>query len=130
MWRGIFPGSLLQQAGVAEGDFIDSINGYPLDAYGETSVSGVRTSCRSMRCLTGWRLVSQVALQFCHDGEKKSASLPLIPSPIDRFAIVILVWKKLIYELVGGLALMDLSLNNLDAFVQGRATGLSSLNVL
>ena len=111
----VFPGSLLQQAGVVEGDIIDSINGYSLDAYGETSVEWSEDKLPINALLNRMEIGQQVALQFYHDGEKKTASFAFSPV-VDRPIRHRYPWfEKVDYELFGGMALMDLSLNHLTA---------------
>jgi S1-C subfamily serine protease len=114
----VFPGSLLQQAGVAEGDIIDSINGYLLDAYGETSVEWSEDKLPINALLNRMDIGQQVSLQFYHDGEKKSASFAFNSVTARPIRHRYPWFEPVDYELFGGLSLMDLSLNNLDALAK------------
>jgi S1-C subfamily serine protease len=114
----VFPGSLLQQAGVVEGDIIDSINGYPLDPYGETSVEWSEDKLPINALLNRMEIGQQVTLQFYHDGQEKTVSFAFKPVD-DRPIRHRYPWFEHVdYELFGGMVLMDLSLNHLDALAK------------
>jgi len=112
----VLPGSLSDIAGIHEGDMLYELNGYSIDAYGESTMPshfGRATIHDIIACLkTGqkicmaiYRLGVRIEFSFLY-----SVQAPL---PIRTFYPG---YEPIDYEIMGGLVLMPLSDNHMEAF--------------
>lgn len=111
----VYPGGLFEKAGLQHGDILCEFDGFPIDSYGEIvvpwSYDKISLSELASRILPG----RSVSLVLFRAGEKITVSCPITrenPFAIrKRFPL----FEPIEYEIVGGLVLMDLSENHLDA---------------
>lgn len=112
----VFKDSLLEKAGIQDGDVLYAINGYKIDLYGETNVPWSEDKISIVALLNRFELGQKIELEvyrteqklnFCFNFELTN------PLPIRQFYPE---FEKIDYEAIGGMVVMQLSLNHIPKF--------------
>lgn len=112
----VYKDSLLERAGVQEGDMIYMVNGYEFDLYGETNVPWSEDKIPMIALLNRFELGQKINLEIYRTGQKLNFSFDfdlVDPLPI-RYCFP--EHEKVDYEIVGGMVLMQLELNHIQKF--------------
>ena len=109
----VFKGSLLEKAGVHEGDMLYAFNGFRLDAYGETNVPWSLDKVSLYDLVSRMKVGDKAQLIIYRNGERKDITFAveyLQPFSIrQRFPD----YEPIEYDMLGGLVVMDLADNHL-----------------
>lgn len=115
----VYRGTLLDRAGVCAGDVLYEVNGYELDCFGEVEVAWA-TDARvsTMDLLNRYTIGDSLRLVFYRKGERREVTVMLDDSftlPVRR---VFPDFEKIEYEIFGGLVIMPLSINVINALLE------------
>lgn len=115
----VFPGTLLEKAGVQPGDVIYEINGYQLDMYGDVTVEwSTDKKVSAFDLLNRYGIGDSLHLVLYRNGKKHEATLTLdtqFQLPIRRMYPE---FEEIDYEVVGGVVVMPLSINGISAILE------------
>ncbi len=109
----VYKGSLFDSAGIHAGDMLYSVNGYIFDLYGETNVDWSEDKVPISALLNRFSLGEQIEVIFYRNGveHKASFTFDLVPSlPVCKHYPE---FEKIKHEIIGGMVVMELSLNHL-----------------
>ncbi len=110
----IYKDSLLEKAGINAGDMIYEINGYKVDLYGEMNVPWSEDKVPLAALLNRLELDEQIQIELYRHGAKKEFLVDFShtkPLPIRTYYPE---YEKIDYEIIGGMVIMELTLNHLD----------------
>jgi serine protease Do len=108
--------TLLEKAGVEDGDMIYEINNNKIDLYGEMNTSWSEDKIPVIALLNRFTLGQDVNLVVYRGGEHKRVSFKfdlVDPLPIRFFYPE---YEKIDYEIIGGMVIMQLTLNHVEKF--------------
>jgi serine protease Do len=111
----IFKNSVLEKAGILEGDVITEIDGHKLDYYGETVVNWSEDKVSLSDLLSRKTAGDKVTFVLHRKGQRKVISFNLEPrfsQPI-RFIYPEFERECIDYEVLGGLLIMELRVNHI-----------------
>ncbi|MBY0353009.1 trypsin-like peptidase domain-containing protein [Candidatus Babeliales bacterium] len=112
----VYQNTLLEKAGLQEGDMLYGINEHVLDLYGEANVSWSEDKVPLVSLLNRFKLKQKLTLNFYRRGKKMSVSFDFTlqePLPIRKFYPG---YETIDYEIIGGMVVMELTQNHLDIF--------------
>jgi len=110
----ITPGTLLHKAGIRIGDMIYRINNLAIDGHGEMNVPWNKEEKISLvSYLARLKIGQKIDIEFYRNGVQKKISF--VFNHCDRPAICQRYpgYEKIDYEVIGGMVVMDLTLNHL-----------------
>jgi serine protease Do len=111
----IFKGSVLERAGLLEGDVVTEVDGHRLDYFGETNVNWSEDRVGLIDLLSRKTVGDKVTFLLYRQGQQKVLSVniePRIMQPI-RFVYSEFEKESIDYEVLGGLVFMELRINHL-----------------
>lgn len=111
----IFKDSVLERAGMLEGDVVTEVDGHRLDYYGETNVNWSEDRVGLIDLLSRKTVGDKITFLLYRKGQQKVISLnlePRINQPI-RFVYSELEKSRTDYELIGGACFMELAINHI-----------------
>ncbi len=112
----IYKKSLLERAGVQEGDMIYQMQGYDLGLYGDVNVPWCEDKTTLSTLINRFNIGEKISLTIYRKGIKKELSLTLDilePLPIH---ISFPFYDIIDYEIIGGMVIMQLTLNHIAQF--------------
>jgi serine protease Do len=112
----VFKDSLLEKAGVLAGDMIYKINGYKIDLYGEISVPWSEDRVPLVALLNRLVLDEPLQIKLYRNGKKKKILLNFSQTTQLPIRMYYPEYEKIDYEIIGGMVIMELTLNHLDVF--------------
>ncbi|MFH1831842.1 MAG: trypsin-like peptidase domain-containing protein [bacterium] len=112
----VFKNTLLEKAGIQAGDMIYSINSRVFDLYGETQVSWAEDKVPATALVNRLKLGEKIGIDFYRNGERKITSFNFDLQPELPIRTIYPEYEKVDYEIIGGLVIMELSLNHIDIF--------------
>ena len=110
----IFKDSVLERAGMLEGDVVTEVDGHRLDYHGETNVNWSEDRVGLIDLLSRKTAGDKVTFVFYRKGQQKVVSVNLEPrtnQPI-RFIYPEFEKTRTDYEVIGGTVFMELSINH------------------
>jgi serine protease Do len=109
----ILPGSPLEKAGVQVGDMLYELNGFPIDAYGDTSApwGADRTSIYDL--IARIKVGETVQLGVYRAGERKNFTFTAELMPLYPIRQIYPDYEPVEYEIIGGLVVMELRDNHI-----------------
>jgi serine protease Do len=115
----VYKNTLIDRAGIKTGDVIYEINGHELDAFGEVEVSWAPdTKVSVVDLLNRYNFGDEVHFVIYRHGERKEVVCTLD----DRFVLPIRAkypeFETVDYELIGGMVVMELSMNVINALLE------------
>lgn len=116
----VYKGSLLDKAGVKEGDMLYELNGFRLDAYGDTTVPWTRDKVTIDDIVSRLKIGDPVTLVMYRDGKRQEITFPFeytTPYPI---RIMYPDYEDIDYEIIAGLVIMQLAQNHLPRLLKHR----------
>jgi S1-C subfamily serine protease len=114
----VFQGSLLEKAGVCCGDMVYEINGYRVDMYGEISVPWSEDKISIFDLMNRAVVGERLKFLLYRRGEKKEVEIELVLSAQLPVKLVYPQYEEVEYEVIGGMVIMQLTLNHVDIFSQ------------
>jgi len=115
----VYQNTLLEKAGVREGDVLYEVNGYALDCYGEVQVSWAPDSrVSTMDLLNRYNVGDTIAMVFYRRGEKIDITLTLEDSFLLPVRRLFPDFENIEYETLGGMVVVPLSLNVIGALLE------------
>lgn len=117
----VYKDTLLDKVGVQAGDMLYEINNYKVDLYGETNVQWSEDKVPLAAVLNRLVLGEQIQFEVYRKGKKKEFLFDFNltnPLPI-RYMYP--DYEKIDYEIIGGMVIMELTLNHIDRF-EGKDT--------
>jgi len=109
----VYKNSLLDQAGIQAGDMLYAINGHVFDLYGEANVPWSEDKVPVSGLLNRCSIGQDMEIEVYRNGEKivKNFLFNYVnPMPIRRYYPN---YEAVNYEIIGGMVVMELSLNHL-----------------
>ncbi|HBS48247.1 TPA: hypothetical protein DEO28_04140 [Candidatus Dependentiae bacterium] len=119
----VFENSTLQKNGVKAGDMIYEINGYKIDRFGEVKVPWSEDRIPVLSVISRLVVGDQVKLDIYRKGKHKEIKFKLEQQAVLPIRAVYPVFEKIDYEVLGGMVIMELSLNHIAVLIE-RATHL------
>jgi len=113
----VFDKSVLQKAGVKEGDMLYEINGHRVDRYGEISVDWSDDKVPCLALLNRFVVGDKVYFQIYRKGAKKNITITLESQDIQPIRQMYPLFEKIDYEVFGGMVVMELTLNHVVGMV-------------
>lgn len=114
----IFKGSMLEKAGVQQGDMIYELNGHHLDSHGEATVPWSADKISLYDLVSRLTVGQEIKLVLYRSGKKKEMSFKLqqfSPYPV---RIKYPDYEKIEREVIGGMVVMELAHNHLPHLVK------------
>ncbi|MCL4361181.1 trypsin-like peptidase domain-containing protein [Candidatus Dependentiae bacterium] len=110
-------GSPLQKAGILSGDMIYAINGHTIDIFGDVTVPGSEDKLSIVSYLSRLALGDDINLLVYRNGKKHKIKFKFeqVKTGIGR---IFPGYEDIDYEILGGMVLMQLSLNHLPLLVK------------
>ena len=112
----VFKNTLFDEAGFKAGDMIYSINGKQFDLYVETQVKWSEDKVHLSALLNRFTLGEKISIDFYRKGIKKTASFNFDLRPPLLIRTMYPEYEKIDYEVIGGMVIMQLSLNHISIF--------------
>ncbi len=112
----VYKETLFEKFGVKEGDMIYSINGNRLDLYGETNVPWNEDKVPIIALLNRFELGQDISIELYRNGQKHLVTFKfehLYDLPIRQYYPP---HEKIDYEIIGGMVIMQLTLNHILKF--------------
>lgn len=115
---GIYPGSLLEEAGLKKGDMIYKINGYTIDSFGEMKVEWSEDKISLIDYISRLMIDDKVNFVFYRNGKKEelTTTFTLTQHPAVRTRYP--GYEEIDYEVLGGCVFMELALNQLPLLIK------------
>jgi serine protease Do len=115
----VYKGTLLDRAGIKAGDVLYQVNGYDLDCYGEVEVSWAPdTRVLVLDLLNRYNIGDTIHLVLYRRGERKECTIVLDDSFILPVRRMFPDFESVDYEVFGGMVLMPLSINVINALLE------------
>lgn len=117
---GVIEGSLCDSAGVHEGDMLYELNGYTIDAYGETNMAWGFGRSILYDLFVKMKIGQEISMVLYRRGNRIDLRFAYVmrePLPIRRYYPG---YEPIDYEIIGGLVLMSLSDDHIDIFFDAR----------
>jgi len=115
----VYKNTLLERAGMQAGDVLYEVNGYELDCYGEVEVSwstDARVSTPDL--LNRYKIGDSLQLVVYRRGERKEVTVVLDDSFVLPIRQLFPDFEKIEYEVFGGMVIMPLSINVINALLE------------
>jgi len=109
----VFKGSLLEKAGVAEGDMVYEFNGHKVDSHGEAIVPWSVDRVTMYDLISRLTLGQEIKLLLYRNGQKKEIAFPLEESLAYSVRAKFPDYEDIEHEVVGGMVVMELAHNHL-----------------
>ena len=119
--------TLLEQAGVREGDMIRSINGHHLDLYGEVNVEWSEDKVPVVALLNRFELGQNIEMEIVRDGVMRTVQFTFDnvgPTAVRRYY---LPYESIDFEILGGMVVMPLTLNHLEKIDEPKSRAAKNL---
>lgn len=109
----VYNGSPLNKAGIEAGDMIYKINGFDVDVYGEMNVPwSTEDRVSIVDYVSRLKLGQDINIEFYRKGVLKKASIKFAQSQLPPIRRAYPGYEKMDYEIIGGLVVMQLTLNH------------------
>ncbi|MFH0898548.1 MAG: trypsin-like peptidase domain-containing protein [bacterium] len=112
----VYKNMLFDKAGVQEGDMLYKINEYDIDMYGEINATWNEDKVPLADLINRFRIGDKITMVIYRKGEKREINFTfdlLEPLPIRA---MFPEFEEIDYEVIGGLVLMQLSMNHVARF--------------
>jgi serine protease Do len=109
----VFKNTLLEKSGIQDGDMIYKVNGYKVDVYGDISVPWSDGKVSLLDLLNRYVVGDKVHLVVYRRGERKEFTFTLEPRFLLPIRRMYPDFEKIDYEVIGGMVVMELTLNHL-----------------
>ncbi len=114
----VFKHSLLEQAGVREGDMLYEFNGFRLDAFGETTVPWTSDKISIHDLVARLNIGDEAHLVIYRNGEQHDIRFTFALSEPYQVRRHYPDYEDLAYEIIGGMVIMQLADNHLPRLIQ------------
>jgi serine protease Do len=121
----VLKNSTFERSGVKEGDMVYEINGHKISRFGEISVPWSEDKISVLTLLNRFVVGDVVSLVIYRNGVKKNVSFKLEAQKVMPVSLVYPKFEKIDYEVLGGMVVMQLTLNHV-ALLIGKAPFLMS----
>ena len=111
-------GSPLEKAGIQLGDMIYEIDGNRLDVFGEMNVAWSEDKISIIDYVSRLLIGDKVTLVVYRKGKERNVTLTFGSSELAPIRAMYPGYEKIDYEMVGGLVVMQLTLNHLPLLIQ------------
>lgn len=114
----VFSGTLLESVGIKEGDMLYEINGYPVDMYGDLDVPWSEDKASLFEFLNRLTVGDTITMGIYRKGQRKTFSFKFEHKYLPPIRMIYPEFEKaaIDYEVIGGLVVMQLSLNHVSMF--------------
>lgn len=109
-------GSLIEKAGIKQGDMIYKINDYPIDRYGEVTVPWSEDTVQIGDLLSRFKEKEKIHLLLYRKGEKMEVNIDFVPTEPLPIRVIYPEFEQPDYEMFGGIIIMELRLNHIAHF--------------
>jgi len=119
----VFKGTLLEKSGVKDGDVLYSINGHELDMYGDVEVSWATDSKVSvLDLLNRYIMGDTLHLVLYRKGARRDVTVELDAGFVLPIRKMYPDFEEIEYEIFGGMIVMPLNLNVINAILEADAS--------
>jgi serine protease Do len=109
----IYKGSPLHKAGIQAGDMIYKINGFPVDVYGEMNLPwSTEDKVSIIDFVSRLKIGEKVQIEYYRKGVRKTSQFTFSETELPPIRRMFPGYEKIDYEMLGGLVVMQLSLNH------------------
>jgi serine protease Do len=120
----VVPDSPLHKAGLQQGDMIYTINGYPVDMYGEMKVPWAEDKISISNYVSRLAIGERVELVLYRSGERHALTVIFDYSELLPIRRVYPGYEELAYDVFGGMVVMELTVNHIKHLIS-QAPGLA-----
>lgn len=114
----IIKNSPLARAGVKRGDMLYEINGYPVDMFGDMNVPWSEDKISVFDFVSRLSLGDKVKLVLYRNGKKMNTTVTFAQFEQPQVRKVFPAFEHIDYEVIGGMVVMQLTLNHIAAMVK------------
>jgi len=114
----VFTDSLLEKAGILEGDMVYELNSYKVDNFGEISVPWSEDRISMFDLLNRYKVGDLITLMIYRKGKKMEISFELQRGAVLPIRLIYPNYEKVDYEIIGGMVITGLNLNLVDLFCE------------
>lgn len=115
----IYKGSPLHKAGIQAGDMVYKINGYSVDVYGEMNVPwSTEDKISIIDFVSRLKIGEELHIEYYRKGVRKDARFKFTQAELPPVRRMFPGYEKIDYEMLGGLVVMQLSLNHVVLLAQ------------
>ncbi|MBT6401183.1 trypsin-like serine protease, partial [candidate division WWE3 bacterium] len=114
----VYPGSVLEEAGIKAGDMVYELNGHKVDVYGEISAVWSEDKISLLDYIAFLPLGSEVSIAVYRKGAKKTLKFKFRESKLPAVRVMFPDYEKVQYEIVGGMVVMELCRNLIPLLLQ------------
>lgn len=108
----VFKDSLLEKAGVQEGDMLYEINGFRVDRFGDIHVNWSEDKVSIIELLNRFNVGDNLNFVIYRNGVQKSFNFELKMATIPTIRQIYPEFEKIDYEIIGGMVVMQITLNH------------------
>jgi len=114
----ILKNSILDRAGIKEGDMLYEIGGYKLDKFGEANVPWSSDKVRVSDIMARFKVNDKTDLILYRKGEKIACTVTFADAPVYPIREIYPECEKVDYEMIGGMVVADLVSNLITSLVE------------
>lgn len=114
----VYPGAILEQAGVQAGDMIYEINGLKIDSNGELLIPGSDDRMSLTDYASFWTLDQPIKMVIYRKGQKKEIDFKFSLSKLPEIRIMYPDFESIDYEVIGGMVFMQLTRNHIQILMK------------
>lgn len=107
----VYPGSVLEQAGIKAGDMVFELNGHKVDCYGEISATWSEDKISLLDYVSFLPMGSEVTISVYRKAKRKDFKFKFAGSKLPAVRVMYPDYEKVNYEVVGGMVVMELCRN-------------------
>jgi serine protease Do len=119
----VFDNSLLKGIDVKEDDMLYAINGHSIDMYGELNVSWSEDKVTLFELLNRYKIGDTLNFSIYRKGKPMEFSFKLTDKYLPPIRVIYPEFESnaIKYEIIGGVVVMELSLNHVNLLIQGNS---------
>ncbi len=114
----VFTNSLLEKAGVREGDMLYEVNGFRVDRFGEVSVPWSEDKVSVLELFNRFTVGDELAFTIYRKGDRKVLRFKLELANLPPVRQVYPEFEPQDYEIIGGLVVMNLTMNHVATLIE------------
>lgn len=128
----VFNKTLSQSAGVQPNDMLYEINGYKIDIYGDVNVPWSEDKVSVLELLNRFKVGDEINLLIYRSGKQKIFKFKLEHKYLPPTRVIYPEFEPEAtdYEIIGGMVVMQLSMNHIATFLQPRVSTTQAANLM
>lgn len=114
----VFPGSILEKAGLEPGDMIYEIDGLKVDSDGELLCPGTTDRISLTDYASFWVLGQEIKMTIYRKGVRKELTFKFEYSKLPAVRVMYPDFEKIEYEVIAGMVVMELTRNHIQLLIK------------